>query len=140
MKLYDCDVHCVIDAELPPLLMHVTHLLPIIMDAHAELKVKYASKLPGPFRIIRDKRVPQNKLRYDWCDPCISFNLMISPPLFWQNLRHCSGDCGPYTIRFMELLMEIDPTFDGLDDTFIGAYRQMLAAAIFNGRLGGRII
>ena len=36
--------------------------------------------------------------------------------------------------------MESDPPFDGLDDTFIGPYRQMLAAAIFNGRLGGRII
>ena len=82
MKLYDCDVQCVRDSQLPPLLMHVTHLLPIIMDAHAELKVKYASKLPGPFRIIRDKRVPQTKLRYDWCDPCFSFYLMISLPLF----------------------------------------------------------
>ena len=48
-------------------------------------------------------------------------------------IMYCSGDCGPYTIRFMQLLTKDAPTYDGLDDVFIGAFRHMLAVRIFNG-------
>lgn len=63
VRVYDCDVHTATERQLQTLLMPVTSLIPVVMGAHPDLKVKYADKVPTPFAIRRDKRLPQNKLR-----------------------------------------------------------------------------
>ena len=63
VRVYDSDVYIVRDRHLPAHLSCITHLIPVLMNAHPALMATYVDKLPKPFALSREKRIPQNKQR-----------------------------------------------------------------------------
>ena len=61
LDVYDCDTSHVADRHMPGLLKAVTHLFPILMNGHPELRVKWVGKVPEPLVYKRVKGISQNK-------------------------------------------------------------------------------